>query len=73
MGGAESLGISMESYNMLPRLMKSQIWYQLANSVRGRFRKATMASVFFHPDISVSPYMPPMPFKLLPHAGVLRE
>ena len=43
LGGAESLGISKAGEIELARLMKSQIWHQLASSVGGGFRKVTMA------------------------------
>ena len=43
LAGAESLGISKAGQTALPRLMESQIWHQLAGSVRGGFRKGTMA------------------------------
>ena len=42
--GAESLGIYKAGQTVLARLMESQIWHQLAVSVRGGFRKGTMAS-----------------------------
>ena len=45
LGGAESLGISKANQMVLARLMESQLWYQLAHSVGGGFRKGTMASV----------------------------
>ena len=44
LGGAESLGISKEGQTVLARFMESQIWHQLAGSVRGGFRKGTIAS-----------------------------
>ena len=44
LGGAESLGISRAGQTVLARLMDSQIWHQLAGSLKGGFRKATMAS-----------------------------
>ena len=44
LGGAESLGISKAGQTVLAWLMESRIWYQLAGSVRGGFRKKTMAS-----------------------------
>ena len=47
LGGAESLGISKAGETMLARFMESLIWHQLADSVGGRFRKGTMASVHF--------------------------
>ena len=37
LGGAESLGISKASQTVLARLMESQIWYQPAGSVGGRW------------------------------------
>ena len=42
LGRTESLGISKASKIVLARSMESQIWYQLAGSVGGRFRKGTM-------------------------------
>ena len=42
--GAESLGISKMDQKMLTRLMESQIWHQLVNSVGEGLRKGTMAS-----------------------------
>ena len=44
MDGAESLGISKVGQTMLARLRESHTWHQLAGSVRGGFRKGTMAS-----------------------------
>ena len=44
MGGAESLGISKSGQTVLARMMESQIWHQLANSVGEGLRKGTMAS-----------------------------
>ena len=43
-GGVESLGISKVGCTMLARLIESQIWHQLAISVRGELREGTMAS-----------------------------
>ena len=48
MGGVESLGISKVGQTVLARLMESQIWYQTAGSVRGEFRKGTVAFVCLH-------------------------
>ena len=59
----ESLGISKVGQIVLARLIESQIWYQLAGSVGGGFRKSIMVSV--HLDarhLSVSLVL----FKLLP-------
>ena len=42
LGGPESLGISKAGQTVLPRLMRSQIWHQLAGSVA--FIKGTRAS-----------------------------
>ena len=42
LGGVESLGISKAGQTVLPRLMRSQIWHQLAGSVA--FIKGTRAS-----------------------------
>ena len=36
LGGAESLGIFKEGQTVLARLMESQIWHQLADSVGGK-------------------------------------
>ena len=47
LGWAESL-VSKVGKAMLARLMESQMWHQLAGSVRGGFRKATMG--FAHLD-----------------------
>ena len=44
LGGMESLGISKVGGTVLARLMESQMWYQLAGFLGGRFRKGTMAS-----------------------------
>ena len=44
LGGCESQGMSRVRRAVLARLMESQIWHQLAGSMRQRFRKATMAS-----------------------------
>ena len=44
LGGAESLGISKAGQTVLARLMKSQIWCELPDSLQGGFRKGTMAS-----------------------------
>ena len=44
MGGAEPQGISRVGQTVLARLMESQIWFQLAGSVGGGFRKGTVAS-----------------------------
>ena len=44
LGGAESLGIRKVGQTVLARLTESQRWHQFAGSVRGRFRKGTMAS-----------------------------
>ena len=44
LGGAEFLKISKVDQMVSARLMQSQIWRQLAGSVRGGFRKGTMAS-----------------------------
>ena len=38
------MGIYNTAQMVLAMLMESQIWYQLASSVWGRFRKGTMAS-----------------------------
>ena len=40
----ESLGISKVGGTVLATLMESQMWYQLAGSLGGRFRKGSMAS-----------------------------
>ena len=48
LNGAGSLGISKADQTVLAKLMDSQIWHQLAGSVRGGFRKGTTASA--HPD-----------------------
>ena len=45
LGGRESLGISKVGQTVLARLIESQIWYQLAGSVGGGFRKSIMVSV----------------------------
>ena len=66
MGGEASLGIYKAGQTVLARLMESQIWHQLAVSVRGGFRKGTMASAHSKPDTLVSPSMPLVPFKLPP-------
>ena len=42
--GTESWRISKESQIVLARLRESHTWHQLAGSVRGGFRKGTMAS-----------------------------
>ena len=44
LGEAECLGISKVSQIVLARLRESHTWHQLAGSVRGGFRKGTMAS-----------------------------
>ena len=44
MGGTESLGIFKAGQTLLARLIESQIWHQLTNSVGQGFRKGTMAS-----------------------------
>ena len=44
LGGAVSLGISKAAQTVLARLMESQIWHQLADSVGEGSRKSTMAS-----------------------------
>ena len=44
LGGVESLGSSNVGQTVLARLMESQIWHQLAGSVRGGFRKGKMSS-----------------------------
>ena len=49
LGGEASLGIYKAGQTVLARLMESQIWHQLAVSVRGGFRKGTMASA--HLDV----------------------
>ena len=42
--GAESLGICKAGQTVLARLMETQIWHKLADSVGGGFRKEIMAS-----------------------------
>ena len=67
MGGAESLGISTECQTVLARLVEFQIWPQFTSSVRGKdLEKGQWLLLSLMPDISVPPYMPAMPFKLLP-------
>ena len=82
MGGTESQGISRTGQTVLARLMESQIWHPPDGSVAlwGKgLRIVTMASAHLSvwekavppalalmPDTSVSPYMPLVPFKLLP-------
>ena len=44
LGAPESLVISTVGQTVLVRLMVSQIWHQLADSVGGMFSKGTMAS-----------------------------
>ena len=44
MSGAEFLGISKVGQIALASLTESQIWYQLAGSAGGAFRKCKMAS-----------------------------
>ena len=44
LNGVGSLGISKADQTVLAKLMESQIWHQLAGSVRGGFRKGTTAS-----------------------------
>ena len=67
MGGAESLEISKAGQTMLARLTESQVWHQLAGSVRGGegLEKRQWPLLTFMPDTSVSPHMPLVPFKLL--------
>ena len=53
---------------MLTRLMECQTWYQLAGSValwREGLEKGQWPLLALMPDISVSPCMPPVPFKML--------
>ena len=66
--GVESLGISMVGQTVSARLMESQIWHQLASSVRGGVRKGTMDSVFLDArHFSFSQFSVPLvPVKLLP-------
>ena len=57
LGGRESLGISKIVQSVSARLMDFQIWYQLASSVGGGFRKGTMASASLNTrDFSFSLY-----------------
>ena len=68
LGGAESLGISKEGQTVLARLMESQIWHQLANSVdlwEEGLAKGQWPLLALMPGTSVSPGMPLVPFKLL--------
>ena len=44
LGGTVSLRISKVSETVSARLMESQIWHQLAGSLRGGYRKGTMSS-----------------------------
>ena len=44
LGRAEPPGISKVSQTVLARLIESQTWHLLANSVRQRFSKGTMVS-----------------------------
>ena len=44
LGGTESLVIFKMGQTVLARLVKSQIWHQLASTVGGGYRKGTMAS-----------------------------
>ena len=67
--GVEPLGISKAGQTVLARLMESQIWHQLADSValleesseRGQWPLLTLMS-----GTPVSPSMPVVLFKLLP-------
>ena len=45
MGGTEFLGISKVSQIVLVRLMESQIWHKLADSMGRELRKGIMTSV----------------------------
>ena len=57
LGGVESLGSSNVGQTVLARLMESQIWHQLACSVRGGFRKGKMSSACLDAKhFSSSPY-----------------
>ena len=62
----ESLGISKVGQTVLARLMMSQIWHQLASSLGRGFRKGKWPLLSLMPDTSVPPFMPLVPFKLLP-------
>ena len=69
LGGPESLGISKAGQTLLPKLMESQIWHQLAGSVAlcgEGLEKGQWPLLALMPDSSVSPSMPLVPFKLLP-------
>ena len=50
------------------RLMESKIWHQLAGSVAvgGGLEKGQWPLLALMPDTSVPPYMPLVPFKVLP-------
>ena len=69
LGGAESLGIC----KWVKQVNGVSGCHQPASSVRGGFRKGTMASAFPMPDTSASPSMLLVLFKLPPGAGTQRE
>ena len=67
-GRAESLGISKADQTVLARLMESQIWQWLADSVAlwwEGLEKGKKPMLVLMPDTSVPSFMPPVPFKLL--------
>ena len=73
LGWKESLEISRAGQKVLARLTESQIWHQPASclALYGK-RENGLCLPFFlpalalRPDISVSPCMPVVPFKVLP-------
>ena len=73
LGGMESLGMSKVGQAVLARLMESQIWNQLANSVGGGFRKGTIPLFTLVADTSVSLSMPFMPSRCYHGAGAQGE
>ena len=66
LGGTESLGIFKAGQTLLARLIESQIWHQLTNSVGQGFRKGTMATACLDARHYSSLCMPLVPFMLLP-------
>ena len=72
-GGVESLGISKVGQTVLARLMESQIWHQLADSVGGGFRKGQRPLLTLMPDPSAFPCIPLAPFTLPPGTGAQRK
>ena len=64
LGGAEPLSISKAGPTVLARLVKSQIWDQLAGSVREGLENGQWPPFPPMPDPSVPPCMSLGPFKL---------